>query len=277
MNNDNDMEYKIIRLDSTHADIISPDKKDYTFFLKTPMILEEEYHLQVGELLIKTTYPIGGLRTVFAPLLEDIFISSPNNDWGFSSLGTYYYYDQSRLQTLIFEIRTNTTTQLREAVLTGLTINYAFNNDGRFSIFHLPSPPFYEVEAGTLTHQTLGTSFVWQKTTDFTTNRSQLRVLTEPQPPLRKYRVRIDNIQHLPCDYINSNKKYEPVIVDLAHLRRTPERTKEENKLLTLRPQVICNIKISVEDIDSSAGLDIEGDILNMCLILSKKKYIDII
>ena len=270
------MEYKIIRLNSQDADIITTEKNDYTFFLKNPIILNEEYVLQVKELLIKATYSAGGGRVIFAPLLEDIFVSSPNNDWGFTSLGTYDYYDQSRLQTLIFEIRINPTTQLREAILTGLTINYAFNSDGRFSIFHIPNPPFYEVESGTLIHRTLGTNFVWQKNTDFTTNRTQLRVLVEPSTGGRKYRVGIKNINHLPCEYVNSNNKYEPIIINMNHENNIIKRPKDDNNLLVLPPQIISNIKIFIEDIDTGTGLD-EGDVFSVCFVLSKKNYIAII
>jgi len=60
------MDYKIIRLNSANADITSANKKDYTFFLRKPMILKDEYVMQLKELLVDSTYttsaPIGAIH-----------------------------------------------------------------------------------------------------------------------------------------------------------------------------------------------------------------------
>ncbi len=65
------MDYKIIRLNSANADIISANKKDYTFFLRKPMILKDEYVMQLKELLVDSTYTTS-VRVVSAPLIQDM-------------------------------------------------------------------------------------------------------------------------------------------------------------------------------------------------------------
>ena len=43
------MDYKIIRLNSNDADIVSTDKKNYTFFLKKPIVLNDELIIFGGD------------------------------------------------------------------------------------------------------------------------------------------------------------------------------------------------------------------------------------
>ncbi len=72
------MDYKIIRLNSNNADITTTDKKHFSFFLRKPIILNDEYVLQVKEFLVDSTYTTSA-RVVSAPLIQDMFVS--NNDF----------------------------------------------------------------------------------------------------------------------------------------------------------------------------------------------------
>ena len=268
------MDYKIIRLNSNDADIVSTDKKDYTFFLKKPIVLNEDYVLQVKELLIDTNYS-SSARVVSAPLIEDMFVSNNNSDWGNTSYGIYIFNSQEVTNTLIFEVYDNA--GVKQARLLSVTTNYNMNYfNGIFTIYFQPSPPVWAIGAGSLSHQTLGSNFVWGKATNFTTGATQIRTLVEPSMG-RKYKVRIDNIQHKPNDYFNSDGIYAPRIAFLQHNYQPITKLKDVNYLLTLPPQILLNIKLTIESLDEALGLTATGDNFSIALFLSKKKYIAVI
>ena len=268
------MDYKIIRLNTNDADITNIDKKDFTFFLRHPIILKEEYNMELSECVIDTTYA-AGCRTVFAPLVEDLYIlAGTNSNWGTTSLGTYNLYDQFSLRTLTFEVYINQS-GIKDARLLAVTINYAFNTTGEFYILAKTTAPFYQLlgPLSTLTHTTLGSDFIWGKNDDFGTYHSNRRVLTETSVG-KRYKISLDNIQHLTCEYINSNRKYVPVIAEIQHTH-AKDINKIDNTILTLPPQIISCIKVSIED-DTGYGITSVGDNMGICFLL-KKKYIEIV
>ena len=281
-----DMDYKIIRLNSKDADITSSNKKDYTFFLNIPIILNDEYVLQVKEFIVDTadtggagggggsgSIPIG-VTSVFA---EDMYVSGNNSDWGNTSYGIYTYYAQFDARTYTFEVYDNAGT--KQARILSLTQNFGvpYFNGSWSRIYFQASPPFWVIEGGSLTHATLGTDFVWNKATDMTTSATQLRTIVPPLVPNQKrYTIKLDNIQHLPTEYVNSDKVYVPQIIYLQFSKSVIRRPKDENYLLTLPPQLISNIKISLED-EAGNGLTIAEDNFSICLLLKKKKYIAVI
>ena len=269
------MDYKIIRLNTNDADITTTNKKDFTFFLRHPIILKEEYNLNLSECIIDTTYAAGG-RTVTGPLIQDLYIlAGTNSNWGTTSLGTYNLYDQFSLRTLTFEVYINQS-GIKDARLLALTINYAFNTNGEFYILAKATAPFYTLigSQSTLTHATLGSDFIWGKNDDFGTYHSTLRILTEPSIG-KRYKISLDIIQHLTCEYININKNYAPIISEVQHTH-AKNINKIDNVILTLPPQIISCIKFSVEDNDGY-GITATGDNISICLLLQKKKYIEII
>jgi len=152
-------------------------------------------------------------------------------------------------------------------------MNY-FN--GQFTIYFQPSPPFWAIAGGSLLHNELGANFIWGKATNFTTNATQIRVLVEPSMG-RKYRLKIDNILHKPNDYCSNNGDYVARLAFMQHNYQPITKLKEANYILTLVPQLILSIKISIESEDEGLGLTGVGDNFSVCLLLSKKKYIDVI
>jgi len=274
-----DMDYKIIRLNSANADITSSDNKDYTFFLNKPLVLKDEYVLQIKEFIIDTsdTGGAGGGRVVTSVLAENMFVSGNNSNWGTTSYGIYTYFAQFDARTYTFEVYDNNGT--KQGRILSLTQNYNVNffNGAMSPIYFKGTPPFWEIEGGTLTHATLGTNFIWNKATNMTTSATQTTILVEPFTPNQKrYTILLDNIQHLPSEYVNSDKKYTPRITFLQLSKTIMRRPKDENYLLTIPPQLIQNIKISVED-EAGNGLTISGDNFSICLLLKKKKYIAVI
>jgi hypothetical protein len=266
------MDYKIIRLNTNDTDIINTDKKDFTFFLRYPIILKEEYNLNLSECVIDTTYASGG-RTVTGPLIQDLYITAgTNSNWFDTTLGVYNLYDQFSLRTLTFEVYINQS-GIRDARLLALTINYAFNTTGEFYIFNSNNPTGYSLigAQSTLTHATLGSAFIWQKNDPFAVYHNNLRILTEPSVG-KRYKISLDIIQHLTCEYINSNKKYSPIIAEVQHTH-AKNINKIDNVILTLPPQIISCIKFSVEDNDGY-GITATGDNISICLLLQKKNIL---
>jgi hypothetical protein len=269
------MDYKIIRLNTNDADIATTNKKDFTFFLRHPIVLKEEYNLNISECVIDTTYSAGG-RTVTGPLIQDLYITAgTNSNWFDTTLGVYNLYDQFSLRTLTFEVFINQN-GITDARLLAVTINYAFNTTGEFYIFNSNNAVGYSLigTQSTLTHATLGSAFIWQKNDPFAVYHNNLRVLTEPSVG-KRYKISLDAIQHLTCDYINSNRVYAPIIAEIQHTH-SKNINKIDNVIATLPPQIISSIKLSVEDSDGY-GITATGDNLSICLLLNKKKYIEII
>jgi hypothetical protein len=268
------MDYKIIRLNSANADITSANKKDYTFFLRKPMILKDEYVMQLKELLVDSIYTTSA-RVVSAPLIQDMFVSNNNSDWGNTSYGIYTFYSQDATNTLVFEVYDNAGT--KQARLLSVTTNFNMNYfNGQFIIYFQPSPPFWAIAGGSLLHNELGANFIWGKATNFTTNATQIRVLVEPSMG-RKYHLKIDNILHKPNDYCSNNGDYVARLAFMQHNYQPITKLKDANYILTLVPQLILSIKISIESEDEALGLTGAGDNFSVCLLLSKKKYIDVI
>jgi len=274
------MDCKIIRLNSNDADVKSNNGKDYTFFLKNnPIVLKDEYVLQVKEFIVDTADSggAGGGRIVTSVLAEHMFVSNNNSNWGNTSYGIYTYFAQFDARTYTFEVYDNQGT--KQARILSLTQNYNVNffNGSWSRIYFQATPPFWAIEGGTLTHATLGNDFIWNKATDMTTSASQTTILTEPTTFNQKtYNIKIDNIQHLPSEYVNTNNAYIPRIIFLQVSNEIIKKPQSENYLLTLPPQQINSIKILLED-EAGNGLTIEGDNFSICLFLKKKKYISIV
>jgi hypothetical protein len=267
-----DMDNMIIRLNTNDADIISTDKKDFTFFLPKPIILNEEYYMEVAECLINAyKAPVGVAR--IGPLLEDmIIVSGTNSNWGNTSLGVYNYYDQTSFRTLTFEVYMNGA--VKEAKLLAVTINYLFNTNGVFEIYTNGLSPFYALSGpnSTLTHTALGSSFVWNKSDLFATNHTNLRLLV-PLSIGRRYKVSLELIQHNLGNYKNSNKIFSPVIAEIQHTN-IDDINKKNNAVLTLVPQLISCIKLNIQDSDGDGLIrtDPNSNIIDNAMFAFKLK-----
>jgi hypothetical protein len=273
------MDNIIIRLNSQDADITSSDKKDYTFFLNKPIALKEDYVVQVKEFIIDTadTGGASGGRVITSVLAANMFVSNNNSNWGSTSYGVYTYVAQFDARTYIFEVYDNAGT--KQAKFLDLSQNYDVPNfNGTMApIYFKATAPFWEIEGGSLTHATLGNNFVWNKATNMTSSASQQTVLVEPTIPNKKrYTILLDNVKHLPSEYVNTDKRYIPRIIFLQFSKTVIRKPKDEIYLLTLPPQLIQTIKITLED-EAGSGLTISGDNFSLCLLLNKKKYVAVI
>ena len=66
--------------------------------------------MQLKDLLVDSIYTTSA-RVVSAPLIQDMFVSNNNSDWGNTSYGIYTFYSQDATNTLVFEVYDNAGTK----------------------------------------------------------------------------------------------------------------------------------------------------------------------
>jgi hypothetical protein len=248
------MDYKILRFYSQDVDSISYDFKSYTYYLKEPIVLKEEYTLTLKQFLFDSYEAL-----VYAPYtegyrLKDMYIADVNNnDWGATTLGVYRYQDHNTNSTLIFEVYKESSTSPSKARLLGFN-DYDFDSDGfpQFLVFQLNAgDPSYNniTTTGYLEHLTLGINFLWYKTTDFKTTPTGTTTPLIPPFDSRKMKLFINDIDYDSEQYISSSKdRSMGAMVAFLERRKTIQMEMGEKYLLTLTPQVITKITLSLED-----------------------------
>jgi hypothetical protein len=256
------MDYKILRFYSQDADEQSFDFKSYTYYLKEPIRLDEEYTLTVKQILFDNHDAIYSYANQSQQYYVDqVQINDGINiNWGATTLGVYRYQDHGAGQTLIFEVYKETSTSESKARILGLN-DYDHQGGGfsQFLIFqYVPSNPnpalLYTsgyLEIFNHTTKTWSQDFLWHKTTDF---KIQPRVGELPRvyyPPAdtRKIKLFIKDIAYDSEQYISSSKDMSlgPMLCFLERAK-TVQREMGKKYLLTLRPQTISKITLSFLD-----------------------------
>lgn len=256
------MDYKILRFYSQDADEQSFDFKSYTYYLKEPIRLDEEYTLTVKQILFDNHDAIYSYANQSQQYYVDqVQINDGINiNWGATTLGVYRYQDHGAGQTLIFEVYKETSTSESKARILGLN-DYDHQGGGfsQFLIFqYVPSNPnpalLYTsgyLEIFNHTTKTWSQDFLWHKTTDF---KIQPRVGEVPRvyyPPAdtRKIKLFIRDIAYDSEQYISSSKDMSlgPMLCYLERAK-TVQREMGKKYLLTLRPQTISKITLSFLD-----------------------------
>ena len=256
------MDYKILRFYSQDADEQSFDFKSYTYYLKEPIRLDEEYTLTVKQILFDNHDAIYSYANQSQQYYVDqVQINDGINiNWGATTLGVYRYQDHGSGQTLIFEVYKESSTAESKARILGLN-DYDHQGGGfsQFLIFqYVPSNPnpalLYTsgyLEIFNHTTKTWSQDFLWHKTTDF---KIQPRVGEIPRvyyPPAdtRKIKLFIRDIAYDSEQYISSSKDMSlgPMLCFLERAK-TVQREMGKKYLLTLRPQTISKITLSFLD-----------------------------
>ena len=256
------MDYKILRFYSQDADEQSFDFKSYTYYLKEPIRLDEEYTLTVKQILFDNHDAIYSYANQSQQYyIDQVQINDGINiNWGATTLGVYRYQDHGSGQTLIFEVYKESSTAESKARILGLN-DYDHQGGGfsQFLIFqYVPSNPnpalLYTsgyLEIFNHTTKTWSQDFLWHKTTDF---KIQPRVGEIPRvyyPPAdtRKIKLFIRDIEYDSEQYISSSKDMSlgPMLCFLERAK-TVQREMGKKYLLTLRPQTISKITLSFLD-----------------------------
>ena len=252
------MDNILIRLDSKNADDVSVDEKTFTYHLKQPIVLNENYTLKLKQLQIDTLRFVNNYVFVSGHRVENLRIKAGfNSNWGQTSLGIYKYYNIFSQTILTFEVYQPSPNGAREARLLWVTPNYTQNNNGSFVAYPNTILGIGGVSAfGTILHITLKDQFYWYKTDNFEVESkstidppdSGSVTLTSPKGG-KKFKLFVNDLEIDYNEYISSSRdrKYGTIIAYMEELRWIHNKTKEKY-FLTLPPQVITKISITIED-----------------------------
>ena len=248
------MDYKILRFYSQDVDRISYDFKSYTYHLKEPVVLKEEYTLTLKQFVFDSYEAASWVASTTGYKLIDMYIApADNNDWGDTTLGVYRYQEHNTNSTLIFEVYKDSATSPSKARLLGFN-DYDFDSDAfsQFLVFQLNvGDPSYNniIVNGYMEHLTLGINYLWYKTTDFKVTPTGTTSLLIPPVDSRKMKLFINDIDYDSEQYISSSKdRTMGAMIAFLERKKTIQMEMGEKYLLTLTPQVITKITLSLED-----------------------------
>jgi len=233
---------------TNEADVVNNDKSEYTYFLKNPIVLKEDYNLYVDNYIYKG----GGVKTGISS-----FQVQGNGNYAFSetifnNVGQSYNIDLS----------------LHATGITGIVKIKLIKPQG-FSA--------YMIADGIINK---GGNFIAGQVITLTTNLLpfykdpasvplKIEILSvETYNTLNKLNVKVDNLKYINTLYYNNDNNFIPSILDINF---NELNLKPKNCVFTLPPQIINNIKLIIKN-DNGGGVNI-GDILCICLILKKKSH----
>lgn len=253
------MDNILIRLDSKNADDVSVNEKTFTFHMKQPIALKENYTLKLKQLQIDAFKNVSfNTPIVSGHRVENLRIKSGfNSNWGQTSLGIYKFYNIISQTILTFEVFQEYANAPRQARLLWVTPNYTQNTTGSFVISPSGTAGIGGSSSmGSLLHTTLKDQFYWYKTDSFevesksTTDPPNSGSITLYSPVAgKKFKLFVNDLEIDYNEYISSSRdmKYGTLIEYMEELRGVQNKTKEKY-LLTLPSQVITKISITIED-----------------------------
>jgi len=233
---------------SNQADVISNDRTQFTYFLKEPLLLEEDYTLHVDNYSFKG----GGEKIGIASFQVQSNGNYAFNETIFNNVGQSYNIDLS----------------LHNANVTGIVKIKLIKPQG-FSAYMIADG--IVDRGGNFTAGqviTLTTSLLpFYK--DPASVPLKIEILSvETYNTLNKINVKIDNIMYINTLYYNNDNNFTPTIIDVNFNQLS---VRPKNCIITLPPQMINNIKFIIKN-ESGIGLSTD-DILSLCLVIKKKSH----
>ena len=227
----------ILYFNSKDADRYSD--KDLTYYLQTPIILNEEYianlgHLNLVDNPIQTSY-------VSVPDLEVVYLT--NYGWGENNFnnGTWIYPVPGTDTTIVFEV----TKPLGFTQLATIT-NVIWGGGDNGSVFNVNNVLNID---NTLTYRASDNIFGWGK--DPLTGPLQVKVLSNKETAVKNLKIDMSNINYSTNNYFNSEKIFNNTIANIQlnynslHLNL--------GSCITLTPQIINSITFKITDQDDKA------------------------
>lgn len=253
------MENIVIRLNTTDADVITNDRKEYIFYFDEPIVLNDEYDLNVNELVCKNIIP-PSQNTI---ILSDVRILN-NTNYGFDlgQEGIFRFIDNVKGGIFIIEIFTPPGFGSKRARINSV------DNMGNYSIGDIiivpssgansPQPTsdnpnvvyFKSVQSGDLK--------IYINSISGTTDYNEIAL-----------NIKLDYIKFKNINYFNTSKVYTPVIASYNPLEKNS--LKQKYPTLCLVPQIIQSFKLIIDN-EYRLGLPTDG-IINIGFILQKKSF----
>lgn len=233
-------------LKTNEADVINANKTEFTYFLKHPIILNEDYILHVDNY----SYNGGGVKTGIATFQVQSNGNYAFNETLFNNVGQSYNIDLS----------------LHNSNVTGIV---------KIKLIKPPGFSAYMIADGIIDR---GGNFTAGQVITLTTSllpfykdpasvQLKIEILTvETYNTLNKINIKLDNVKYINTLYYNNDNTFIPSLLDINFNELS---VKHNNPVITLPPQIINNLKLIFKN-DTGSGLA-NGDLLSLCLIIKKK------
>lgn len=250
------MEDIVVRLDTTDADVITNDRKEYTFYLNEPIILNDEYDLNVSELVCRDITPPSQNTIV----LSDVSVVT-NTNYGFDlgQEGTFTFIDNVKGGIFIIEVYSppGFTRQAR--------INEV-SNMSNYSIGDIVIVPSSGANAPQPTDD--NPNVIYYKSVQ----SGDLNISIDSISGTTEYteialNIKLDYVKFKNINYLNTSRTYTPVIA--SHNPLDKKGLVQKYPTLHLIPQIIQSFKLIITN-EYDLGLPANG-IVNIAFILQKK------
>ena len=250
------MENIVIRLNTTDADVITNDRKEYIFYFDKPIVLNDEYDLNVKELVCKDIIPPSQNTIV----LSDVSVVN-NTNYGFDlgQEGIFRFVDVNKGGVFIVEIFTppGFTRQAR--------IN-AIDNMSNYNVGDIVIIPSTGANAPQPTDENPNISYFKS------VQSGDLRISIDSISGTTEYteialNIRLDYVKFKNINYLNTSRVYAPVIA--SHNPLDKKALVQKYPTLHLIPQIIQSFKLIITN-EYDLGLPANG-IVNIAFILQKK------
>lgn len=252
------MENIVIRLNTTDADVITNDRKEYIFYFDEPIVLNDEYDLNVKELVCKDIIP-PSQNTI---ILSDVsVVTNTNFGYDLAQEGIFRFVDNVKGGIFIIQIFTppGFTRQAR--------IN-SVDNMSNYSIGDIVIVPSSGANSPQPTDDNPNISYFKS------VQSGDLRISIDNISGTTVYNdialnIKLDYVKFKNINYFNTSKVYAPVIASYNPLEKNG--LKQKYPTLCLVPQIIQSFKLIIDN-EYKLGLPTDG-IINIGFILQKKSF----
>ena len=254
-----DMEDIVVRLNTQDADVITNDRKEFTFYFDNPIVLNDEYDLNVKELVCKDITP----PAVNVVVLSDVSVVF-NTNYGFDTTASGFYDFTDPIKGGIFVIEIYQPPGFtRQARITSVS------NMGNYNAGDVINVPNSGANEPTPTAQ--NPLIFWNKTTA----SGELQISIDSVSGTTEYteiglNIKLDYVKFKDINYMNTGRIYTPYIVSHNPLAKIP--LEQKYSTLNLVPQIIHSFKLIIDN-EYELGLP-ENGIVQIGFILQKKYII---
>lgn len=260
MSSDNN--YKILHFNTKHADIYNGTH--ITYFLKNPIILDEEYILKVGCLNFYQSEKYINFIDI-----DDVEIDFSSNS-GFitgnsiqpGSEGFWQFKIPNTDISVLFEVFDPLISPLYARIIQ--VIWNGGNNDPNVifesSVIEIPNADVYRAS---------NNDYGWYKTVASGPLKIKVNTIQQFLSVKDKVKITIDNLKYNNSKYVSSDKNFATIFDNIQFKYKNIQ---SRYYMLALEPQIINNIIFKIED-ENGKPYDLSSDnsdIINFSLMLKK-------
>ena len=250
----------VVRLNTQDADVTSNDRKEYIFYLNNAIILNDEYDLNVSELVCRDVLP-PSQNTI---QLSDVSLFIYTN-FGFDlgNEGIFKFEDVNKRGVFIIEIFTPPGFGSKRARINSI------DNMSNYNVGDIITVPSSGANAPQPTDDNLNVTYYKS------VQSGDLRISIDSISGTTDYseialNIRLDYVKFKNINYLNTSRIYTPVIA--SHNPLDKKGLVQKYPTLHLVPQIIQSFKLIIDN-EYYLGLPANG-IVNIAFILQKKSML---